>query len=456
MPLITYNPTTEKKIRTYSEFSLQKVNKILEKVQEDFLKWRLTPLDTREALLKKARAILLAKKEEYARLMAIEMGKPIAQGRAEIEKCAWGCEYYAEHAKDFLKSEEVVTDARKSFVAYEPLGIILAIMPWNFPFWQVFRFTAPTLMAGNGIVLKHASNVSGSALAIEEIFQRAGFPKNIFKTLLLSAENVGAVINHPFIQAVTLTGSERAGRAVAAQAGKALKKTVLELGGSDPFIVLADADLEKAAETAVKSRLVNTGQSCIAAKRFIVVNSIRESFEKKIVEKMKAIKMGDPLDEKTQLGPLARKDLREALHHQVKKSVLKGAKILLGGEIPKQTGAYYPPTILTAVKKGMPAYQEELFGPVAAIIPVKDDEEAITVANDSTFGLGATLFTKDLEKGERLATQEIQSGCCFVNSMVKSDPRLPFGGIKASGYGRELSHFGIREFVNIKTVYINS
>lgn len=455
MTLESLNPATGEKIKSYSQMSVGEVEEVLGNVQDDFLVWRKISFQQRALAFTKAQEILLARKEEYARIMALEMGKPITQGKAEIEKCAWCCEYYAEKSEEFLKSENVATDAVKSYIAYEPLGIILAIMPWNFPFWQVFRFAAPTLMAGNAAVLKHASSVSGCALAIEDVFRDAGFPKNIFRTLRLDSKKIVSVIDHSLIKAVTLTGSTNAGKAVAERAGRALKKTVLELGGSDPFIVLADADVDKAVDAAIKSRMGNAGQSCIAAKRFIVVETVRESFEKKLTEKMKIICVGDPLDEKTEMGPLARHDLRDELHNQVKATVAQGAQIILGGEIPKQIGAYYSPTILTGVKKGMIAYEEELFGPVVAIIPVKDEAEAVFVANDSSFGLGATVFTRDIEKGERIAAKEIVAGSCFVNSIVKSDPRLPFGGVKTSGYGRELSSFGIREFVNIKTVYVS-
>jgi succinate-semialdehyde dehydrogenase/glutarate-semialdehyde dehydrogenase len=327
-------------------------------------------------------------------------------------------------------------------------------MPWNFPFWQVFRFAAPALMAGNAGVLKHASNVSGCALAIEEIFRQAGFPDNIFRSLLVSSSQVEAVIENPLIKAVTLTGSTPAGRAVAQKAGSLLKKSVLELGGSDPYVILADADLDLTVETCVASRLINSGQSCIAAKRFVVVESVRKRFEPRFVEQMQAATMDNPLKEDTDVGPQARHDLRDDLHWQVQQSIEQGATCLLGGHIPAGQGAFYPPTVLTNVRPGMPAYEEELFGPVAAIIPVKDEAEAIRVANDSVFGLGAAVFTSDVAKGERIATEELEAGCCFVNAFVKSDPRLPFGGIKESGYGRELSHYGIKEFVNIKTVYV--
>jgi succinate-semialdehyde dehydrogenase/glutarate-semialdehyde dehydrogenase len=327
-------------------------------------------------------------------------------------------------------------------------------MPWNFPFWQVFRFAAPALMAGNTALLKHASNVSGIALEIEKAFRTAGFPKDVFRTLLIPGDRVTAIIENPIIRGVTLTGSTPAGQSVAAKAGATLKKTVLELGGSDPYIVLADADLKQTVDSCVISRLINSGQSCIAAKRFVVVKPVVGEFETRLVKKMKSQRMGNPLDEKVTVGPLARFDLRDDLHRQVKESLKKGSRCLLGGELPGAPGAFYPPTVITGVKKGMPAYEEELFGPVAAIIPVRDTEEAIRVANDSPFGLGAALFTRDLKLAVRLAEKEIQAGSCFINTFVRSDPRLPFGGIKQSGYGRELSHFGIKEFVNIKTVFL--
>jgi succinate-semialdehyde dehydrogenase/glutarate-semialdehyde dehydrogenase len=405
--------------------------------------------------MKKAAQIFRDKSEDYARLMAEEMGKPIASGRAEAEKCAWGCDYYAENAEQFLQPELIKTDAGKSFVTFQPLGVILAVMPWNFPFWQVFRFAAPALMAGNAAVLKHASNVPGCALAIEDIFRKAEFPENIFRTFLASSDQVEAIIGNLLVKAVTLTGSTEAGRAVARKAGGMIKKTVLELGGNDPYIILEDADLEPAVTICVTSRLTNSGQSCISAKRFIVVESLRERFEELFVEQMRAVKTGDPLKEDTTVGPLARHDLRDNLHQQVLNSIEKGAKCLIGGVIPKGRGAFYPPTVLTNVKRGMPAYDEELFGPVAAIIPVRDENEAIRVANDSRFGLGAAVFTRDIAKGERIAANEIEAGCCFVNALVKSDPRLPFGGVKESGYGRELSYYGIKEFVNVKTVLVS-
>lgn len=430
------------------------VNNIMDLTADSFEKWKETSFGHRSNLMMKAAQVLKAKREEYSELMTLEMGKPISQSKAEVEKCAWVCEYYADNAEKFLKDELIQTDASKSFVTYQPLGTVLAVMPWNFPFWQVFRFAAPGLMAGNAGILKHASNVSGCALAIEEVFREAGFPENLFRTILVPSSQMEAVIKNEKIKAVTLTGSVTAGKAVAKTAGSVLKKTVMELGGSDPYIILEDADLEMASETCVNARLINAGQSCIAAKRFIVVEKVYDEFEKLFVTKMKIKKMGNPFDESNHIGPQASVLLRDELHQQVVKSVELGAKLLLGGEIPETVGAWYPPTVLSNVKKGMPAYDEELFGPVAAIIKVKDENQAIEFANDSIFGLGAAVFTRDYERGEKIAAEKLQAGCCFVNAFVKSDPRLPFGGIKESGYGRELSSFGIREFVNIKTVYI--
>jgi succinate-semialdehyde dehydrogenase/glutarate-semialdehyde dehydrogenase len=430
------------------------VNNIINSTNIAFEEWKETSFKFRSELMMKAANLLREKKEEYSRLMTLEMGKPIAQSRAEVDKCAWVCEYYAENAEKFLSDDIIQTDASKSFVTFQPLGIVLAVMPWNFPFWQVFRFAAPGLMAGNAGILKHASNVSGCALAIEEVFREAGFPENLFRTILVPSSKMEDVIRNEKIKAVTLTGSVPAGKAVAKTAGSVLKKTVMELGGSDPYVILEDADLEMAADTCVTARLINAGQSCIAAKRFIVVEKVYDEFEKLFVDKMKSKRMGDPFDESNHIGPQASVSLRDELHQQVEKSIKLGAKLLLGGKIPDMKGAWYPPTILSNVKKGMPAYDEELFGPVAALIKSKDETEAIQIANDSVFGLGAAVFTRDNKRGEDLAKEKLQAGCCFVNAFVKSDPRLPFGGIKDSGYGRELSSFGIREFVNIKTVYI--
>jgi succinate-semialdehyde dehydrogenase/glutarate-semialdehyde dehydrogenase len=454
MSIDVINPADGRILRSYEELTPAAVERAIEESHQAFVGWRTTTYAERAALMKKAAEVLRNDVEPCARLMAEEMGKPIRDGRAETEKCAWVCDYYAEHAEEFLKDEMIETDASKSFVTCQPLGVVLAVMPWNFPFWQVFRFAAPALMAGNAGLLKHASNVPGSALAIEDVFRKAGFPEHLFRTLLIGSAQVASVIENRYVTAVTLTGSTPAGRAVAGTAGRMLKKTVLELGGSDPYLILEDADLEPAVTACVTSRLINSGQSCIAAKRFVVVKKLQSRFEELYVEQMKARKMGDPMLEDTDVGPQARHDLRDELHQQVVDSVSKGAALLLGGEIPAGPGAFYPPTVLTNVHKGMPAYDEELFGPVASIIPVENEDEAIRVANDSVFGLGAAVFTRNVERGERIAARRLEAGSCFVNSFVKSDPRLPFGGIKESGYGRELSYFGIREFVNIKTVFV--
>lgn len=454
MTMKVINPATGEMIKEYTMHSDWEAQQVVQASHEAFLSWRQVPIEERAVLMRKAAQLLRHRAEDYAHLMALEMGKTLKEGRAEINKCALVCDYYADNAALFLQSETVHTDASKSVVSFMPIGVVLAVMPWNFPFWQVWRFAAPALMAGNTGILKHASNVPGCALAIEKIFIDAGFPASVFRTLLISGEQVQVLIENPFVKAVTLTGSTPAGKAVAAKAGQMLKKTVLELGGSDAYIVFADAHLEETVNACVTSRLINAGQSCIAAKRFVVVETVRPLFEKLFLEKMIAQKMGNPLDETVTLAPQARMDLRDELHQQVITSIKKGARCLLGGFIPDGPGAFYPATVLTDVKKGMPAYDEELFGPVAAIIPVKDEDEAIHVANDSTFGLGAALFTSDLKKAEHLAEKEIEAGSCFVNTFVRSDPRLPFGGIKESGYGRELSHFGIKEFVNIKTIYI--
>jgi len=456
MTMKAVNPVTSETIKEYDEMSAAEVRGIIEKAHEAFLTWRETSLDARADRMRQAAQTLRNGADQYARLMAEEMGKPITGGRAEAQKCAWACDYFADNAAQFLQPETIETDAAKSYVTFEPIGVVLAIMPWNFPFWQVFRFAAPALMAGNAALLKHASNVPGCALAIEEIFHVSGFPENLFRAILIGADDTKKVIANPLVRAVTLTGSTRAGRAVASASGEALKKTVLELGGSDAYLILEDADVASAAATCAASRLINSGQSCINAKRFIVVESVRREFEEAFVARMRAAKVGDPLDETTEVGPLARKDLREALHDQVRKSINGGARLLLGGKIPDGDGTYYPPTVLTDVKPHTPAYDEELFGPVAAIIPVKDEDEAIRVANDSPYGLGAAVFTRDIARGERIAAKLLDAGACFVNAFVRSDPRLPFGGVKESGYGRELSSYGIKEFVNIKTVYVAS
>lgn len=448
------NPATGATLKEYPETDAAEARAIVKAADRAHRAWRRTPFSERAQRLRAAAELLRANAAGYARLMAQEMGKPLKDGKAEAEKCAWVSEYYAEHGERFLSPEPVATDAAKSYVTFQPLGVVLAIMPWNFPFWQVWRFAAPAVMAGNAAVLKHAENVPGCALEIEKIFREAGFPDNLFRTVLVDRKIAQRLIKHPLVRAVTLTGSVHAGKAVAKQAGSVLKKAVLELGGSDPYVVLKDADMDLAVETCVSSRLINSGQSCIAAKRFIVVEPLCEEFERRMVERMRHAKMGDPMEPGTEVGPQARRDLRDQLHEQVERSVAKGARCVLGGHVPEGPGAFYPPTVLTDVKKGMPAYGEELFGPVAAIIPVKDERAALKVANDTVFGLGAAVFTQDTERGERLAAEELEAGACFVNALVKSDPRLPFGGIKESGYGRELSQFGIREFVNVKTVWV--
>jgi len=454
MSLEAINPATGEAIATYDEMSVEQLEVTIAQVHEAFLNWRQTAFTQRATLLNNAAEELREQKETYARIMTEEMGKPIKEARSEVEKCSWVCDYYAEKGERFLQPESVEADVSKSYITFQPLGVVLAVMPWNYPFWQVFRFAAAGLMAGNTVLLKHAANVPGCALAIEEIFRKAEFPEHAFRTTLIGSDKVARIIENPMIKGVTLTGSVRAGKAVAEEAGAMLKKTVLELGGSDPYLILEDAELEAAAETCVFSRLLNSGQSCIAAKRFIVVDSNREQFEKLFTQKMEEAKMGEPMAEDTEVGPQARLDLREDLHRQVLESIKKGAKLLSGGKIPEGKGSFYPPTVLTDVRKGMPAYDEELFGPVGAIVPVKDENEAILVANETSFGLGAAVFTKDVARGERIAAEKLEAGCCFVNDFVRSDPRLPFGGVKESGYGRELSHYGIKEFVNIKTVVV--
>jgi len=454
MPLQAINPANGETVATYDETAPAEVNKIVSSAHAAFVGWRKLAFRERGVPMRKAAEILRSEARGFAQLMAREMGKPLRDGIAEAQKCASCCDFYAERAEGLLARESVESEARRSFVTFNPLGVVLAVMPWNFPFWQVFRFAAPGLMAGNAAVLKHASNVPGCALAIEDIFRRAGFPENLFRTLLIGSREVERVVEHPLVRAATLTGSGAAGRAVARKAGELLKKTVLELGGSDPYLVLQDADIDAAATICTKGRLINSGQSCIAAKRFIVVESVRRPFEQRFVERMAAARMGDPLDETTEVGPQARRDLRDTLHQQVVARIDKGAKSLLGGTIPDGPGAYYPPTVLTDVGKGMPAFDEELFGPVAAIVPVQNEDAAIAAANDSPFGLGGAIMSRDIARAEAIAAERIEAGCVFINDAVRSDVRLPFGGIKESGYGRELSSYGIKEFVNIKTVWV--
>lgn len=447
------NPRNLEVISEYSPHTDRQVDDILSRVDNAARRWRETAFEERSKLTYRAADILLERKEEYAGLMTSEMGKPLVQARAEVEKCAWVCRYFAEHAQRFLANEPMESDAGDSYVSFEPLGVVLAVMPWNFPFWQVLRFAAPAIMAGNGGVLKHASNVTGAALALEGLFRDAGFDEDLFRALLLPGSRVQGVIEDRRIAAVTLTGSGPAGRAVAAAAGRALKPSVLELGGSDPFIVLSDCNLPSCVETSVTARMQNNGQSCIAAKRFIVVRDILEQFTRLHVERVRSLVVGDPRDERTEVGPLAREDLLEELDDQVHRSLDAGARLLCGGRRIDREGAFYEPTVLSDVRPGMAAFDEETFGPVSSIVPVDSEEEAIGTANSSAFGLGASLWTLDMLKARTLA-RRIEAGAVFVNGMTKSDPRLPFGGIKESGYGRELSVFGIREFVNKKTVWI--
>jgi succinate-semialdehyde dehydrogenase/glutarate-semialdehyde dehydrogenase len=453
LAISTINPATEELLKTFSEHTDKQIQNIIENANNTFNEWSRTTFNERKILLLKTSDILKQNSRKYGEILTTEMGKTLTQAIAEVEKCAWVCEYYANNAESILSEEVIKTDGTESYVRFDPMGIILAVMPWNFPFWQVFRFAAPALMAGNVCLLKHASNVPQSAIAIEEIFKLAGIPEGGFTNLLISSTKVKLVIDNEFVKAATLTGSEFAGEQVAQACGAKLKKTVMELGGSDPFIVLEDANIKDAVNTAVTARLINNGQSCIAAKRFIVVEKVYEEFQKMFVEKMSAVKVGDPMDETTELGPIARKDLLIELEDQVARSVQAGAIILCGGKRINKKGFYFPATILSNVEKGMPAYHEEIFGPVASLIKAKDEHDAIRIANDSRFGLGAAIFTKDISKAKKLAAL-IESGSVFINGMVKSDPRLPFGGIKLSGYGRELSHYGIKEFVNIKSVWI--
>ena len=451
--ITSQSPATDEILASFEPHTPEQVDEALGQAQDAFVAWRARSLAERAVPMRRLAALLRERSDRYAKLMTLEMGKPIAEAKAEIEKCAWSCEFYADSAARFLADEIVATTARKSYVAFDPLGIVLAVMPWNFPFWQVFRFAAPALMAGNAAVLKHASNVPQCALAIEEAFRDAGFPDGLFRTLLLVGGAVEPIIADERIRAVTLTGSSATGAQIAQAAGRALKKTVLELGGSDPFIVLADADVAAAATTGVRARNQNTGQSCIAAKRFLVAAPIAAEFERRFVAGVEALRIGDPLDAKTQVGPLARPDLRDNLERQVKESVRMGARLVTGGKRWGERGAFYTPTVLADVTPDMPVFAEETFGPVAALVTVADADEAVALANSSEYGLGANVWTQDLARAEKLA-RRIESGQVFINGMVASDPRLPFGGVKHSGYGRELSSFGIREFTNIKTVWI--
>ncbi|MDC4205973.1 MAG: NAD-dependent succinate-semialdehyde dehydrogenase [Candidatus Manganitrophus sp.] len=453
MGIATINPTTGETVQTFDPMTESQINKKIGKAEETFRSYRRSSFADRGKWMIQAARILEEEQDRFGRLMTLEMGKPIKAAKAEALKCAWACRYYVENGERFLADIEIKTDATRSGVHFQPLGPILAVMPWNFPFWQVFRFAVPSLMAGNVALLKHASNVPQCALAIEDVFTRAGFPEGAFQTLLIGSDKVSRVIDDPRIRAATLTGSVGAGRAIGGEAGRRIKKTVLELGGSDPFIVMPSADLNVAVKTAVQARTINNGQSCIAAKRFIVAESIAEPFERQFVEAMKNLKIGDPMDEQTDIGPLATADQVKILDEQVRKSVSGGARLLTGGKPVDRPGFYYPPTVLTDIPKETPAYREEMFGPVASLFRVANIDEAIDLANDTIFGLGSSVWTNDRAERARFI-DEMEAGMVFVNAMVASDPRLPFGGVKQSGYGRELSDFGIREFVNIKTVWI--
>jgi succinate-semialdehyde dehydrogenase/glutarate-semialdehyde dehydrogenase len=451
MAFASIDPTTGRTLRTFPAHSAHEVEARVKRAGETFQALRATSIGQRAGWMNRAGELLEAEAERYGRMMTEEMGKPLEAARAEARKCATACRYYAEHAERFLADEPVDTAPDTSFVRYQPLGPVLAIMPWNFPFWQVVRFAAPALMAGNVGLLKHAHNVPQCALALEELFLRAGFPEGAFQTLLIDVQGVRALIEDPRIKAVTMTGSEGAGRDVAQRSGQQLKKVVLELGGSDPFVVLPSADLEHAVETAVKARLINNGQSCIAAKRFIATAPIYEEFERRFVERMRRAVVGEPLEAKTEVGPLATQGIRDGLHAQVERSVAAGAKLLLGGVQPQGPGFWYPPSVLANPPPGSPAYSEELFGPVAVLFRAKDAQDALRLANDSPYGLGASVWTRD-EAEQRLFIDGLEAGSVFVNGMVASDPRLPFGGVKASGHGRELARHGLLEFLNIKTV----
>ncbi|MBS4098045.1 MAG: NAD-dependent succinate-semialdehyde dehydrogenase [Sulfuricella sp.] len=453
MPYLSLNPATGKILRSFETWDAGRLSSALEGAGNAQAVWRRTSFEERAATMRRVSDVLRARQEEFATLITLEMGKPIREARAEVEKCTLACDYYALCSEHFLQDEPVESDAGKSYVAYPPLGIVLAIMPWNFPFWQAFRAAVPALMAGNAVLLKHASNVPQCALAIQQAFREGGLPESLFATVLVDAAQIPGIIADPRVQGVTFTGSEPVGRQVAALAGQHLKKSVLELGGSDAFVVLRDADLDSAAQAAIASRFQNAGQSCIAAKRFILAPEIADDFVVLLSERIAALNVGDPLLETTQIGPLARLDLRDEVHRQVGDSLAEGAQATLGCQALAGEGAFYQPSLLDHVTPQSRAYREELFGPVAAVIRARDEADALRIANDTRFGLGSSIWSRDVERAERLAG-DIQAGCTFINGMVKSDPRLPFGGAKASGFGRELSYHGIREFVNAKTVWI--
>ncbi len=454
MPTRAINPATGEVVRERSDTSEHDLTAIVQCAHKAHIQWRDTPFSHREACLTELARLLRERKREYGALMTEEMGKPISEGIAEAEKCAWAAEYYAANGEAQLAPVTVETDASNSYYTYQPLGVILGVMPWNFPFWQVVRFATPAVAAGNAAILSHSSSVPGCAAALEQVYRDAGFPADLFRNVFLSNDRTGDLIEHDLIRGVSVTGSVGAGKSVAQLAGSVLKKCVLELGGSDPAVVLADADLDVAVENCVTGRLVNGGQSCIAAKRFIVVDEVRDEFERRLTRRLRKVTVGDPTNPDTKMGPMAREDLRDELHEQVTKSVRAGARLVMGGKVPDKPGAWYPVTLLCDVTSGMPAYEEELFGPVAVVIRASDEREALRIANDTDFGLGASVYTTDLDNGERIARDCLNAGNCFVNSFVKSDPRLPFGGVKDSGYGRELSELGIREFTNVKTVWV--
>ena len=451
----TVDPATGEPGRAYEGHTRDEALAIAAQAREAFLAWRRTGFDERRRLMRRAAEVLRARRDEFAALMTDEMGKTLTDGRAEIDKCAVHCEFFADHAEAMLAREPAeIGGGTRAFVTFNPLGVVLAVMPWNFPFWQAIRFAAPALMAGNGAVLKHASNVPGCALAIEALFREAGFPENLFRTVLVGSADVAALIESRYVAAVTLTGSVAAGRSVAEAAGRSLKKVVLELGGSDAYLVLEDADIEAAAKVAATARMVNGGQSCIAGKRFIVVEEVAEAFERALADEMRAIRFGDPRAEDTRFGPLVSVEARDEIHRQVETTLMRGGRLLVGGWIPDQPGAWYPPTVIADVRPGQPAHDEEIFGPVAAIIRARDEADVIRIANDSEFGLGSGVLTTDLARGERIAAEELEAGLSFVNQNVRSDPRLPFGGVKHSGHGRECGRYGLLEFVNIKTVVV--
>ena len=455
--IVTINPATGEQIAEYPVMLAGDIDMLLRKAEGDFRRWRHTGMDERRACMKKAAELLRSQQDDHARLISLEMGKPLSQAVGEVNKCAWVCDYFADHAEEFLQPEESLIDGARGVVKFEPLGLVLGVMPWNFPYWQVFRFAAPSIMAGNGIVVKHAPNVTACSIAIETLFREAGFPEHLYSAIHIDIDEVdrltGFMIDHPAIKAVSVTGSTAAGRAVASKAGRAIKRSVLELGGSDPYIVLDDAEIVQAVNHCAAGRLLNAGQSCIAAKRFIVHSSVIEEFTRLLVQKMQSAVMGEPFSPGVEVGPIARADLRDLVHSQVERSVSAGAKLLCGGIVPEGPGCFYPPTVLAGVGRGMAAYEEEIFGPVASIIEVHDDDEAVAVANDSDYGLGSAVFSRNPDRALAIADM-LETGSCFINAGVKSDPRMPFGGVKQSGYGRELSHHGIREFVNIKTLYI--